>query len=78
MLTRPFSADPFAMLLDPERVAREVACSERLQRLQRRIYRPLDKPMIPRSLVEATSAAEFDRLVDTELDEPDSDMDLSA
>ena len=78
MLTRPFSADPFAMLLDPERVAREVACSERLQRLQRRIYRPLDKPMIPRSLAEPATAAEFDRLVESEPDEPADDIDFSA
>lgn len=41
-----FVANPFAMLLDPERVAHDVACSERLQRLRGRIYRPLDKPLI--------------------------------
>ena len=64
MSTRPtpFAANPFAMLLDPERYAREVAHSDRLSRLRSRIYRPLDKPLIPKA-VSAEQAA-FDRLVD--------------
>ncbi|WAC70918.1 hypothetical protein OU995_15000 [Roseateles sp. SL47] len=41
-----FAANPFAMLLDPERVAQQVARSERLQRLRSQVYRPLDKPLI--------------------------------
>jgi hypothetical protein len=36
-------ANPFAMLLEPERVLRAVECSERLNRLHSRICRPLDK-----------------------------------
>lgn len=44
--TQDFAANPFAMLLDPERVAAEVARSDRLQRLRSRVYRPLDKPLI--------------------------------
>lgn len=57
---------PFAMLLDPERISREVEHSERLKRLHSRVYRPLDKPLIPKAIA---GAAEFDRLVDDAADE---------
>lgn len=59
-LRQDFAANPFAMLLDPERVAHEVACSERLQRLRGRIYRPLDKPLIAkRDAMDAAMDAEL-------------------
>lgn len=57
------TANPFAMMLDPERVARAVEHSERLNRLHSRVYRPLDKPLIPKALA---AAAEFDDAVDAE------------
>ncbi|MBV8123390.1 MAG: hypothetical protein JOY60_16795 [Burkholderiaceae bacterium] len=62
--------NPFLMMLDPEQVAREAACSDRLNRLQRRVCRPLDKPLIPK----AAELAAFDREIDeaqieAELDE---------
>ena len=38
---------PFAMLLDLDSVVAEMERSERLQRLSRRVYHPLDKPQIP-------------------------------
>jgi hypothetical protein len=60
---------PFAMLLDPERISREVEHSERLKRLHSRVYRPLDKPLIPKAIA---GAADFDRLVD-ESTEPAAD-----
>jgi len=62
---------PFAMLLDPERVVREMTDCDRLNRLQRRIYRPLDKPLIAKSAKFTADAAEFDRLVDEAADEYD-------
>ncbi|MBN8508212.1 MAG: hypothetical protein J0L57_06315 [Burkholderiales bacterium] len=40
-------ANPFALLMDPEAVFRAIAKSERLVRLQSRICRPLDKPLLP-------------------------------
>ena len=40
-------SSPFAMLIDPERVVRAMEHSERLNRLHSRVYRPLDKPLIP-------------------------------
>ena len=56
---------PFAMLLDPERVVREMGDCERLNRFQRRVYRPLDKPLIAKSAkFILADAADFDRLVD--------------
>ncbi len=39
---------PFAMLLDLNSVVAEMERSERLQRLQSRVYHPLDKPLIPK------------------------------
>ncbi len=39
---------PFAMLLDLNGVVAEMERSERLQRLQSRVYHPLDKPQIPK------------------------------
>lgn len=41
------SANPFALLVNPETVCQAVAHSERLARLRRRVCRPLDKPLIP-------------------------------
>lgn len=68
--TQDFAANPFAMLLDPQGVAHEVACSERLARLRSRVYRPLDKPLIAHR--GAADQARFDEEVDaTELTEAD-------
>ena len=38
--------NPFALMLDPQAVFAQIEHSERLGRLQRRICRPLDKPLI--------------------------------
>jgi len=46
-MLNPALTDPFAMLLDLDSVVNEVHKSERLQRLSRRVYHPLDKPQIP-------------------------------
>lgn len=55
-------ANPFAMMLDPERILRAVEASERLNHLHRRICRPLDKAVSAPAASEA--GAEFDRLMD--------------
>jgi hypothetical protein len=39
-------SNPFALLMDPEAVLDAVNRSERLARLQSRIWRPLDKPLV--------------------------------
>ena len=60
---------PFAMLLDPERVVREMTECDRLSRFQRRIYRPLDKPLIAKTGKAIADAADYDRMVDEAADE---------
>ncbi|WP_343626871.1 hypothetical protein [Roseateles puraquae] len=66
MLTTPNLADPFAMLISPDEVIHAIERSDRLQRLQRRVYRPLDRPWIP-----LKASADFDSQIDAELDVPD-------
>jgi hypothetical protein len=39
-------ANPFALMLDPQGVFAQIEHSERLERLQSRICRPLDKPLL--------------------------------
>lgn len=41
-------ANPFELMMNPEAVLQAIARSDRLERLQRRICRPLDKPVIAR------------------------------
>ncbi|NCT85000.1 MAG: hypothetical protein GXC94_17780 [Comamonadaceae bacterium] len=65
--TQPNLADPFAMLIAPEQVMNAVERSDRLARLQRRVYRPLDRPWIPMK----GSAADFDTAIDAEPEVPD-------
>ena len=64
--TIPNLADPFAMLIAPEQVMRAVERSDRLARLQRRVYRPLDRPWIP-----LKASAAFDSEIDAEPEVPD-------
>ena len=40
-------ANPFALMMEPQAVLKAMEGSERLNRLQRRVCRPLDKPLIP-------------------------------
>jgi hypothetical protein len=52
---------PFALMINAQDVLDAVGCSERLQHLQRRICRPLDKPLIPHALSDLEL---YDRSVD--------------
>jgi len=74
------SLNPFAMLLDPQAYAREAARSDRLARLRRRIYRPLDKPLIPNGKAAAKNAelAAYDRMVESSRVEPEELAALDA
>ncbi|KQW43363.1 MULTISPECIES: hypothetical protein [unclassified Roseateles] len=68
--TTPNLADPFAMLISPEQVMNAIGRSDRLARLQSRIYRPLDRPWIP-----VKGTVDFDSEIDAE---PEIDLsDLS-
>ncbi|NRF69788.1 hypothetical protein HLB44_22540 [Aquincola sp. S2] len=65
-------ANPFALLLDPQQVFASIEHSDRLDRLQRRICRPLDKPMIPTAKPSRGRAlADFDDAIDADDDEPE-------
>ncbi len=46
MQSLPRSVNPFALMLDPQAVLARIEQSDRLERLQRRICRPLDKPLL--------------------------------
>lgn len=63
-------ANPFALMMDPQAVIEAMERSERLNRLQSRICRPLDKPLIP-LVGEAANA--FDQEVDAA---PDIEADM--
>lgn len=67
-------ANPFALMMEPEAVFQAIERSDRLNRLQRRVCRPLDKPLIPKI---GDDADAFDQSVDAEPDLPTAE-DLSA
>lgn len=56
----PLVSNPFALMMNPDAVLAAMAGSDRLGRLQRRICKPLDKPLIPKSPEDAA----FDKEVD--------------
>lgn len=64
------TAAPFDLMLNPQAILHAMEQSERLQHLQRRVYRPLDRPIIPRV---ASDAAEADAAVDADADEDSAD-----
>lgn len=49
-------ANPFELMLNPQAVLQAMARSDRLERLQRRICRPLDKPVTPHKESQADAA----------------------
>lgn len=65
-------SNPFVMMTNPETILAAVERSDRLNRLSRRVYRPLDRPLIPK--VGAKDIAEFDREIDDSADEAFDDL----
>jgi hypothetical protein len=53
-------ANPFALMMNPRDVVEAMERSDRLGRLQRRVCKPLDKPVIPKSADEAVAADDGD------------------
>lgn len=53
-------ANPFALMMNPRDVVEAMERSDRLGRLQRRVCKPLDKPVIPKSTDEAVEADDGD------------------
>ena len=62
--------NPFALMMNPEIVLQAMERSERLGCLQRRVCRPLDKPLIPRAETEVDA---FDMAVEAEPEPSDND-----
>ena len=70
-------ANPFVMMTDPETILQAVERSERLNRLNRKVYRPLDRPLIPK--VNAKELADFDNEIDAAIEiEVEDDVLLGA
>ena len=67
MQTQDLVANPFALMLNPAEVIQAMERSDRLDRLQRRVCRPLDRPLIPK--VSAADLADFDREIDLAADD---------
>jgi hypothetical protein len=61
--------NPFELMTNPQAVLQAIEGSQRLEGLQRRIYRPLDKPLIAKKA--APEAAANDRKIDQDDDEAD-------
>jgi hypothetical protein len=74
MTNQGIYANPFALMMDPQAVFEAMERSERLNRLQSRVCRPLDKPLIP--LV--NDAAAFDAAVDSSEVEAEVETELSV
>ena len=55
--------NPFTMMTDPQAILQAVEASERLSGLQRRICRPLDRPLIPNKGSKA-DLSDYDREID--------------
>jgi hypothetical protein len=45
-------ANPFELMLNPQAVLEAMERSQRLESLERRVYRPLDKPLLARKSAE--------------------------
>lgn len=62
------SSNPFALMMAPEAIFAAIDKSERLNRLQSRICRPLDAP---RPVLSKTEVGSFDAAVDESVDAPE-------
>jgi hypothetical protein len=57
------TVNPFVMMMEPQAIIDAVHASGELRSLRRKVWRPLDKPLIPKAL--AAELAEFDAAIDT-------------
>jgi hypothetical protein len=75
---QPLAGNPFALMMHPDDVLKAVECSNQIGGLQRRICRPLDRPVIPSPKKEgAAPAADFDLEID-QGEEPADDTAAAA
>ncbi|WP_088280708.1 hypothetical protein [Ideonella sp. A 288] len=66
MATVRREVNPFMLMTDPQAVLASIEHSERLDRLQRRVCRPLDRPQLP--LAGNSDLAIHDRAIDEQDD----------
>lgn len=60
MNSSSIAANPFTLMLEPERVLQAMESSESLRKLRHRKMHPLDKPLIPlRTIEQAQLAAQI-------------------
>lgn len=62
------TANPFALLMDPEAVHAALAQSAHLNSLKSRVWRPLDQPLIPRTSGDVEA---FDESIEAIADDAD-------
>ena len=65
MQTAEILANPFSLMMNPNEVFEALGKSSRLDRLQRRVCRPLDKPLIARK---EAAMNDYDRAIDAEIE----------
>jgi hypothetical protein len=58
--------NPFALMMNPEAVLQAVEASTRLGGLNRRVYRPLDRPTLVRKGGASDAAGSFDAALDAD------------
>lgn len=63
MQTAEILANPFSLMMNPAEVFEALEKSTRLDRLQRRVCRPLDKPLIARTDIDTN---DYDHAIDSE------------
>lgn len=64
------AADPFSLLVDPQAVQRALEGSQRLECLNRRICRPLDRTVVPKPAGE--DSANYDAAIDAAIEQDDN------
>lgn len=69
MQTAEILANPFSLMMNPAEVFAALEKSTRLDRLQRRVCRPLDKPLIARK---EANMNDYDRAIDAEIESDDA------
>jgi hypothetical protein len=68
MYINAVSLNPFSLLMEPEVVLQAMERSSTLRGLHRKLFRPLDKPLIPYAKSH-TSVIDFDMEIDQAEDE---------
>lgn len=76
MATPHRNSNPFAMMVNPQAVLAALEHSQRLEGLQRRVCRPLDRPLIAK--VDGSDLSAFDHEIDESVDLPDGEGERSA